>query len=246
MEQLDHLAHLRSEGGRLVGAATAAGLLAEVPTCRDWTVADLLVHIAKVFRRTTFALRSGTAERPAGRDWNMEPPSLEALTAWYDRELADVIAALEATGADAPVWSFSPGHSTAGFWRRRLAHEAAVHRVDVERAGGEATPVPAPLAVDGVDELLEVFLAGVAPEALAGTAATVHLHATDVEGEWLVGLGPDGVTSERGHAKGDAAARGSASDLLLWLWGRAPEDGLERFGDPAALERLRAVVAGVT
>jgi hypothetical protein len=36
------------------------------------------------------------------------------------------------------------------------------------------------------------------------------------------------------------------SDLLLWVWGRAPLDGLERFGDAGALERLRAAAAGAT
>ncbi len=39
---------------------------------------------------------------------------------------------------------------------------------------------------------------------------------------------------EPGHAKGDAAVRGPAADLLLWLWGRRPLDGFEVFGDRSA------------
>jgi hypothetical protein len=66
----------------------------------------------------------------------------------------------------------------------------------------------------------------------------VHLHATDVEGEWLVTLGGSTVAVEHGHAKGDAAVRGTAADLHLWLWGRVPLDRLEVFGDPAIAERL--------
>jgi MDMPI C-terminal domain len=31
---------------------------------------------------------------------------------------------------------------------------------------------------------------------------------------------------------GDAAVRGTAADLHLWLWGRVPLDNLEVFGDP--------------
>ena len=46
------------------------------------------------------------------------------------------------------------------------------------------------------------------------------------------------VTVEHGHAKCDAAVRGTAADLHLWLWGRVPPDRLEVFGDPAIAERL--------
>lgn len=37
---------------------------------------------------------------------------------------------------------------------RRMALETVVHRLDVEPALGEVTPVPADLAVDGIDEVL--------------------------------------------------------------------------------------------
>ena len=41
-----------------------------------------------------------------------------------------------------------------------MAHETAVHRVDAELARGASTPVDAGLAMDGVDELLHIMLAG--------------------------------------------------------------------------------------
>ena len=72
----------------------------------------------------------------------------------------------------------------------------------------------------------------------------MHLHATDVEGEWLVSFRPaDGMSVEAGHAKGDAAVRGPAGELLLWLWGRLPLDGFEVFGARDAAEALRAVTS---
>ena len=47
-------------------------------------------------------------------------------------------------------------------------------------------------------------------------------------------LGPDGISFEHGHAKGDVALRGTASDLLLWAWNRVPvDDRFEVFGDAA-------------
>jgi hypothetical protein len=74
-------------------------------------------------------------------------------------------------------------------------------------------------------------------------AGTLHLHATDVEGEWLVRLGEDGVTFTLGHAKGDVALRGTAEDLLLWCWNRVPVDErFEVFGDASLLEAWRATV----
>ncbi len=51
---------------------------------------------------------------------------------------------------------------------------------------------------------------------------TIHLHCTDGEGEWLITRAGDDVVVTREHAKGDVAARGTASDLLLFLWGRVP------------------------
>jgi hypothetical protein len=50
----------------------------------------------------------------------------------------------------------------------------------------------------------------------------------------------------RGHAQADASASGEASDLLLFLWGRAPADPLERSGDPALLPRVRELAAAAT
>jgi predicted lipid carrier protein YhbT len=72
-----------------------------------------------------------------------------------------------------------------------------------------------------------------------GDGETIHLHCTDVDGEWVATLAPTGLEVERAHAKADVAARGSASDLLCWVMGRGPIDPLEIFGDRPLLERWR-------
>jgi hypothetical protein len=46
------------------------------------------------------------------------------------------------------------------------------------------------------------------------------------------------VTHE--HGKGDAAVRGPASELLLWVWGRPTHD-LQIFGDEAVAAAWRAL-----
>jgi uncharacterized protein (TIGR03083 family) len=125
---------------------------------------------------------------------------------------------------------------------RRVAQETAMHRWDAEAAAGDPQPIDRALAADGIDEMLEVFVPRV-NDKLVGTGETLHLHATDGDGEWLITLTPDGPTWERGHAKGDVAARGTTSDLLLLLWNRRTPDDLEVFGDRTVLERWRAGAA---
>jgi uncharacterized protein (TIGR03083 family) len=137
-----------------------------------------------------------------------------------------------------PVWTFSRSDPTATFWHRRMAHETVVHRVDAEQATGAVGPLDPALVLDGIAESLEVFAPLMARREEDPATATVHLHATDVGGEWLVTLGGSTVAVEHRHAKGDAAVRGTAVDLHLWLWGRVGLDQLEVFGDPAIAERL--------
>jgi hypothetical protein len=71
---------------------------------------------------------------------------------------------------------------------------------------------------------------------------TLHFHCTDIEGEWLLVGSDDGVTVTRNHAKGDAATRGSASDLMLFVWGRVPVSQVEVFGDGDLLNRFAAAI----
>ena len=84
---------------------------------------------------------------------------------------------------------------------------------------------------------IPVFGSGRSP----GDGRVVHLHATDAAGEWLVRFDEGSVVVERGHAKGDAAVRGAAADLLLWMWGRLPLERLELFGAADAAAALRTV-----
>ena len=157
---------------------------------------------------------------------------------WYAAGLAALLDAMRTVDPATPVWTFSRSDPTATFWHRRMAHETVVHRVDAEQATGAVGPLDPALVVDGVAESLEVFAPLMARREEDPATATVHLHAIDVEGEWLVTLGGSTVAVEHGHAKGDAAVRGTAADLHLWLWGRVPLDRLEVFGDPAIAERL--------
>jgi uncharacterized protein (TIGR03083 family) len=173
-------------------------------------------------------------------DFRTLPPltgdPLDSFATAADR-LADTLAE---AGPDEPVWNWSVNQpKVAAFWPRRMAQETAVHRYDAQAAAGTVAPIDTALAVDGIDELLDVFLTARAtwlPETAVLTGS-LHFHCTDAEGEWLVRINDGVVDVVRDHAKGDAAVRGSASDLLLFGWNRidAASTGLETFGDEAVL-----------
>jgi uncharacterized protein (TIGR03083 family) len=244
MTAIDYLQAVRSDGGALAAAARR-GLDPPVPACAGWTVADVVIHTGMVHRHKLEIVRGRLAEPPS--PWPPPAPERAELLGWYQQGLEELLTVLDDADPETRVWTFHPPDQTVAFWRRRMAHETAVHRVDAESGHGDPGPVPAALAADGVDELLEVFLAPHSEgEAVGGRGESLHLHATDTEGEWRVRLLPAGVELERGHAKGDAAATGTASDLLLFLWGRATDDRLETFGDPSLLPRVRELAAMAT
>lgn len=121
---------------------------------------------------------------------------------------------------------------------RAVAQECAIHRWDASVAFDVDYSIEAALAVDSIPSFFEEAW----PMLLdhlgrpAGHGETLHLHRTDGEGEWLVTLGDRPVVTG-GHHKADVAVRGTASDLLLWLWGRM--DPPEIHGDRSVLEGIR-------
>ena len=240
METQQYLDQLARNSERLADAAAAAGVDTPVPSCPDWTVADLLDHCVRGdgwARAVVEQAGAGSTERVLPTD--AELPEGDALVDAFRqgaRELVDVLAAVP---SDTPAWTFAASDRTVGFWQRRRANETSVHRYDAELAAGTPTPIDAALAVDGIDEILTVFLARLAGNFDAMGDATVHLHCTDVDGEWLVTRTGGELSVSREHAKGDVAARGSASDLLLFLWSRVPADRLEVFGDADLLTRFQ-------
>ena len=235
MDRDQRVATLRREAAAIAHTAHQ-GTAAEVPNCPGWTVADLLAHLTNLYRGVAELVRT-TAEE--GRDhWppkqfidRTDPSLIEQFEAcaW---ELEAVLAPLR---PDKPVWSFTRDR-TAGFWQRRMAVETSVHRSDI--ATGAIDPA---VARDGVDELLELFARGLRRASqVPATGERYHFHRTDGDGEWFVELEPGeerGVNVRREHAKGDVAIRGTAEDLLLFLWHRPVVERLDVHGDTSLLDR---------
>lgn len=231
--------HIRRDSTALREAAAAADTAATIDACPSWTPVDLVWHIGEVHEFWGRVVIDRPTERPTGEE--PDRPASESdvyavAEAWAQR----LVDALSETDPATPVWTWSDDHSV-GFVARRMAQETAVHRWDAERAAGNDHRIDAELAADGIDEFLYRHLEWVDPQGRP-FGYSVHLHCTDVEGEWIVRPGADdqpAVTTE--HAKGDAALRGTASDLLLVLWRRAPLSSVDVVGDAAVAERFVAL-----
>lgn len=237
MDPATWLEHLRTDIDRILLTPESA-LDRPVAACPGWDVSDLLGHHAGVYAFVTAQLRAAPGADLVAFDPPPPGPPLEV----YSSVATTLLAAFADTdpAEHRPNWAGAP---TAAFWWRRMAQETAVHRFDVQAAYTDAEPFELPLAIDGIDELCDTFLSFAKRRGITGGGETVHLHATDdavadgtVEGgEWMFTFTPDGVDTERTHGKGDMAGRGSASDLLLFVWNRRPVE-IQTFGDPDLLQ----------
>jgi uncharacterized protein (TIGR03083 family) len=240
VEYRDYCDFLQREAQALGGAARAAGIDADVPSCPDWQVADLLGHVGRLYRWVAGIVAAGGID-PADHWSDAEPPAPGERLDWFDAGVDLVVDALRRVDPAHPAWSWTTDN-TAGFWARRQANETAVHRWDAQLANGDPQPIERVLAVDGIDEFFGLIPFWRGASQLPGTGESIHLHCTDGEGEWLAGLGADGVVVTREHAKGDAALRGTASDLMLFLYGRRDASADEVFGDRALLDLWQQTV----
>lgn len=246
MEKARCIAALRVDSAALAEAARL-GLDAPVPSCPGWSVADLVQHTGRVHRSATRRVRDLETERHPASDIPL--PAHPELVAWFEDGAEALGQVLEAAQPDASVWNWSVGPNLASFWWRRMAQETAVHRWDAESAHARQQPIAADVAVDGVDEFLDVFLptdfAETPPADLGGT---VRLQCTDRPASWLVTVS-GGVLLARRDQQPTAADRplatvsAAASDLLLLLWRRVEPSapGLETTGDAELLARFAAL-----
>ncbi|MEY9965456.1 uncharacterized protein (TIGR03083 family) [Streptacidiphilus sp. MAP12-16] len=239
LEHERYLTALESEARRFAELVAQGDPKAAVPSCPEWNLADLCRHQGLVHRWVTKVVRTRAQERvgfhdlPGGR----APDDPDGQARWLLSGALDLAALLRERGPEERVWGWALEQHT-GFWARRMAHETLVHRIDAELAVGQVGAVDPELAADNVDELLHNAGAPAARafprrELLRGEGGSLHLHCTDVHGEWMLRRTPEGFAYEEGHGKGEAAVRGPAVQLMLLLNKRLPDgrNDLEVIGD---------------
>ena len=238
MDKAEYLEALEAESDAFLSAAAAVAADSSVSHCGDWKIADLVEHQTLVWGYATAAVKAAGQKPEPGHP---KPDDESKLFEWAASVRATMLETLNYADPKAPARSFAANDQTAGFWQRRMVAETLVHRWDAEQcAPGEGSPMDPAVASDAIDEYTEVGLrySNSRPDRTY-PASSLHLHCTDTEGEWLL-VGTDGpdFTVTREHAKGDAAARGTAEALLLWIWGRDGGD-VEILGDAAVAQTWR-------
>ncbi len=258
-----YLEHLRADSARFVSALDGVDPGAPVPTCPQWSAADLVAHLTEVqsFWAAVVRGRLGTdadVEAVAAPD---RPESFEDQLLELRAATARLVTVLADTPPETPAWTWS-AEQTVGFTYRRQALEALVHRLDAELTAGRRTGLDPALAADGVDEALRVMLGDCPPwgtitvDADPGRALRVRAH--DTGSTWWVQLarftgvdadgqahdGPDiAVAGDDPGGPAPAQVSGAAADLLCWLWGRPPVGPIERIGEATVLADFAAIVA---
>jgi uncharacterized protein (TIGR03083 family) len=252
MENTRFLECLDADYTRMHDVVAQTDLTAPVPSCPDWTVKDLVEHTAMVYLHKVAATELGREDMA---DWPPPLPGHTPLEAFENAyaKLTDMFATHNASDHSG-TW-YDPDQ-TVGFWIRRMAQETVIHRRDAELAAGDPTPADAELAIDGIAELLDLFVAypthkwneECKPLLEPADGDTLLVDAAGTR--WLAEVTLGGVEVSRpGHVPATKVhVSGAPSDLLFWLWNRdAPSDGnVTVRGEPDDVARVRGLLAAST
>jgi uncharacterized protein (TIGR03083 family) len=238
----DHLTRLEDSAKDLVADGVEAGLDSAVPTCPDWTVADLLGHQGMVHRWATAIVAGAlpSVDLPPELDAATTPPAdTDTLVDWFTTGAADLLDALRRAPDDLAAAVFlhaSP--APRRFWARRQAHETTIHRVDALGAKLGRFPTTAEvgigpeLAVDGIDELVVGFINRRSSRLRSDEPVSVLIAPSDADTAWTVRISADTPVTTVGadpDHPADAVLTGTAAALYLGLWNRG--DDIAMTGD---------------
>jgi uncharacterized protein (TIGR03083 family) len=204
-----------------------------VPSCPGWNVAQLLRHLGGVQRWAEETVRT-RADGPVADEYHgalseYAGEDLAVVVPWLVESAALLADALREAGPRAAVWTPVSG-ATADFYARRFTHETLVHRADVALAlAGDVTVAP-DVAVDALDEWMEL---GALPvhldrdprmRELLGPGRTLRLHAGDMgpgrEADWVVDLTGEVIDWRRSGEPAAVTVEAPLSALVLLVYRR--------------------------
>ncbi|WP_053748827.1 maleylpyruvate isomerase family mycothiol-dependent enzyme [Streptomyces sp. MMG1533] len=235
--------------------ASAPSLDVQVPTCPEWTLFDLVQHLGQGRRSWAATIAAGPAApaKSTAEGAPVGPREREALLAWLAASTQELLDALREAGPDRGCWTWwgaSQSPQTCGAVARHQLQEVAVHTYDAQITVGAPQPLPDEAALDGVEDFLSTCCA--TPSAWPHKAAALDFHATEGR-SWRLTLNGDGARSTRLTTPGTmpatdvdggpdavgASVRGTASELVLFMYDRIPMDSLQIDGDGHLFDLLR-------
>jgi uncharacterized protein (TIGR03083 family) len=206
--------------------AAEGNLEAQVEHCPDWSVADLVHHLTEThwFWATIAEERLGEPPDEARRPARAEP---EQLIGRCRQAAEGLVRVLRTADPADKVWTWAPAQQDIAFITRHQVQEAAVHHWDAVHAAGGDLAIETAVAIDSINEFLTFSVSSDADPAEPPRPALdgrFGLRCTDSDATWTItdGAAAGTVSYLKGLQEGVSAIDASASDLLLWLYGRVP------------------------
>jgi hypothetical protein len=224
---LDHLALLTRFQGDFLAAVPDADAGAQVPACGDWTVRELVEHLARVHHWA-----AGNARGVKGPGLGDGPFDLAPHYAAQATTLREAFAEIDPDSVGRVLAHPEPmGPGAVRFWHRRQVHETLVHLHDLlaARAGagsvGLVRTEPAVWA-DTVDEVVTVLQPRqVGLGRMAPLRHPVALVPTDIDGTPTWVLGAPGERAEEGRSTPSSPGRPRGSPSCCGAGSPPPRQG---------------------
>jgi uncharacterized protein (TIGR03083 family) len=206
---MDYVTLISSFSNRIADLVTSENASLKVPSCPEWNLLDLALHLGEVHEFWAANIREGNIEHP----WEgvrAEPEHSVNSISWCREQTKSMLAAMSEFSIDRPCWTWWEEPRTAGAVARHQVQEAAIHCWDAENTVGKANPIPLEVARDGIAEYLHVHRFGIDYINING----IKFQEEGTENAWLIN--PDRII--------ESTVTASSSDLVLFLNGRVGLD----------------------
>jgi uncharacterized protein (TIGR03083 family) len=230
----EHISAVERELEALVDALAPERMTSPVPSCPEWTVADLAQHVGEFCGFWSHVICEATGR---SKPEIAEMPAASGIADWVMQAGNILVTELRATDSNQPMWSWVRGEGHAAFAARRAANELAIHRYDAQLASGTNLAIDGSLAVDGIDEIFVMARAWSAEDDQfgTGTGQSLLLEAIDQNAVWRIELTPTGTQVLRSKVTADLTLHAGASDLELLLYSRPTIGPIDQVGDESVL-----------